>query len=153
MQDFRDIPLGHRVALLGAVLVVLGAYGPWAVGTRIHHPPMGEEESFPYVRTGAEEGGWLLAAPAALAVALLVAPLPAAARRWGALALLGLTLAVACLAAYDPVDFPGIGVHVFQRFDVHLGWGLVLALAGSVVALAGAVAEAVRGWAPARAAA
>lgn len=118
-DDLQRYPEGSGLAIGGALMMVVGAFGPW-IGDKLFG-----------TRAGLHLGGdgWLVVLAAVLAVVPLFFPLPRSRARgfWA----IGWALAAGyvCLTHYQQADADGIKV----------AWGLQLASAGVIVALVGGI--------------
>jgi hypothetical protein len=112
----RVFPLGSGLALAGAAMMVIGAWGPW-VGGRLFH-------ATPGLDLGGD--GWLVVSAAILAMLPLLVPLPHSSMKALWVICLGLGAAYVCLIHYREASVDG--------FDVV--WGLELSAAGCGVLVA-----------------
>jgi hypothetical protein len=114
-HDTRPVsfPVGSGLAFVAAVMMIVGAWGPWISGT------------FFGSRDGVDLGGdgWLVFAAAALAVVPLALPLPRSALKGVWVAGFATVAAFVCWTHYLEAHTDGINVV----------WGLELSAVGSVL--------------------
>lgn len=144
MEHVRSYPRGHLVALLAALLVVVGAFGPWA--TAVVSGPGGE---FRGSTAGVDRVPVILlvVVPAILAIVVMVASPDR--EPWlfdsvvedrtylgaGLLGLAGLyaLVRVADLSTGGSAEFGGATI------GARPGWGLIVSVVAAVVGVAGAL--------------
>lgn len=116
--ETRSFPLGSGIAIVGAIMMVVGAWGPWIGG------------KFFGATDGLDLGGdgWLVVAAAALAMLPLVLPLPPSALKGVWVIALAIGAAYVCWQHYAQADIDGFTVV----------WGLDVSAVGSgLLGLAG----------------
>lgn len=112
-EDLTSFPIGSGVALLGAAMMVVGAWGPWISGHLLSSTQ------------GFDLGGdgWLVVAAAAIALVPLLVPLPPSSLKGVWVLLFAAVAGYVCWAHYQEADLDGFKVV----------WGLELAAAGSAL--------------------
>lgn len=114
----RGLPPGSGIALIGAAMMAVGAFGPW-IGGKVFGAP-----------TGIELGGdgWLVVAAATLALVPVVLRMSGSAARGAWVSILALVAAYVCWTHYTQARADGVQVV----------WGLELAGVGcALLACAG----------------
>ena len=129
---FGRVRLTTALAVLGAVLAIVGSLGPWVTS------PFGSASG---VGRGSSDG-WLTLGASVVALLVLAA---ARGRRWGTVAAwlaMLVALAVACLDA-SKVIYASSKVTLFGHQVASAGWGLYLTAAGALLGAGSLAAAAV----------
>lgn len=113
--------VGNLSAMLGGVGIVVGSVAPWAT-----------VDAFGFHVSGtSSDGRWTLI----VGVAIVLAGLISMTTDWAGWLITGLSLAALAVAIYDLVDISRI------EHGASVGWGLILCVASSAVALVGGISE------------